>query len=243
MVTRTPHQVDDFVEILQGRGARVEVVPLVQIKSPPDEARLQWAVDSADTFDWLVFTSVNGVASFARRRKKALGVGPQIAAVGPVTSEAVASLLMRPAQLVPPAFSADELARALIDRAGFGERVLVLQAAAASPALGRRLASAGVAAVCVAAYSTIEKAPADLPARLAHVDVVTLASGSAVRSLVGGLERSAHRATALRGKLIACIGAVTEAEARRHGLAVDVIAQPSTAEGLVDALCRYYAVS
>ena len=242
MVTRAADHARELIDLLEGRGATVEVVPLIHIGAPPDEKALQAAIDDADEFAWIVFTSVNGVEAFARRRRHSLGVNPHIAAIGPATSDAVASLLGRPPHVVPTRYVAEAVARALAEAASPGSSVLLVQAADARPVLAHRLRLTRFEVTAVAAYSTVLQAPADLERRIAGVDVVTLASASAVRSLVGALGADAA-ASKLRGRLLACIGPVTETEARRAGMHVELTPQRSTVDGLVEALCRYYAAN
>lgn len=239
MVTRAADHARELIDLLEGRGAVVEVVPLIHMGPPPHERVLQEAIDAADDFAWIVFTSVSGVESFARRRKRTLGVNPHIAAIGPATSEAVATLLGRPPHVVPPRYIAESIAQALVEAASPGSSVLLVQAHDARPVLAHRLKLARFDVTAVAAYSTVLQAPADIDARVAHVDVVTLASASAVRSLIDGLG-SELASSKLRGKLIACIGPITEAEAKRAGLHVELTPERSTVDGLVEALCRYY---
>src|SRR5215472_8979732 len=138
MVTRALEHSGELVDLLEGRGATVFVVPLIRIGPPPDEAALQAAVDVADDYAWIVFTSTSGVEAFAQRRKRALGVNPHIAAVGPATSEAVATLLGRPPHVVPSRFVAEAVADALAEVASGGSNVLVVQAQDARPVLVER---------------------------------------------------------------------------------------------------------
>ena len=240
MVTRAADHSRELIDLLEGRGASVSVVPLIQIGPPPDEAALQTAIDDADDYAWIVFTSVNGVEAFARRRAHALGVNPHIAAVGPATSDAVATLLGRPPHVVPARFVAEAVAEAMADVASPGSSTLVVQAADARPVLAHKLRAARFDVTVVAAYSTTAHAPADFEDRVAGVDVITLASASAVRSLIGALGAQ-DASNKLRGTLLACIGPVTETEARRAGLHVELTPERSTVDGLVEALCRYYA--
>src|SRR5579871_2784610 len=128
MVTRAADHSRELIDLLEGRGASVVVVPLIRIGPPPDERALMSAVERADDFSWIVFTSVNGVEAFARRRRHPLGVNPHIAAVGPATSDAVASLLGRPPHVVPSRFVAEAVVDALREVASPGASVLVVQA-------------------------------------------------------------------------------------------------------------------
>jgi uroporphyrinogen-III synthase len=239
MVTRPAAQSRDLIDLLEGRGASVEVVPLIHIGPPPDAAAFQAAVDEADSFAWIAFTSVNAVEAFARARKRPLGVNPHIAAVGPATSQAVAMHLGRPPHVVPKRFVAEAVAEALAEVASAASTILVVQAEDARPVLVQKLRRARFSVKPVAAYSTVLQPPRDVERFIARVDVITLASPSAVRSLLSGLGK--EPALKLRGRLLACIGPVTEAEARRSGLHVELTAERATIDGIVEALCRYYA--
>lgn len=239
MVTRTADHSAELVDLLQGRGASVTLTPLIQIGPPPDERALQAAIDDADGYAWIVFASRTGVESFARRLRRPLGVGPQIAALGPATSETVALLLGRPPNVVPKRFVAEAVADALIEAAAPKSSILVVQAADSRPVLVQRLRRARFDVTAVAAYTTVAHAPPDLVQLIAETDVITLASASAVRSLVDALGGETA-ASKLVGRLIAYIGPVTETEARRAGLHVELTPERSTVDGIVEALCRYY---
>lgn len=216
------------------------MVPLIGIGPPPSEVALQGAVDRAQTFDWLVFTSAEGVDSFARRRSVPLPVElPKVAAIGTSTARAIEARLSREADLIPPQFSGESLADALIARAPRTERILIVAAHDARPALAARLRAAGFSVEEAAAYSTVELHPPDLENYIAQNDVITLASPSAVKSLVHALGDH-YAAAKLRGKLLACIGPVTLFEARQHGLHVEVVPNSATMASMVEGLCSYY---
>ena len=238
LVTRPSDRASQFEHLLEQRGATVTLLPLIGIGPPPSERHLQDAIDRAHTFDWLVFTSAAGVDSFARRGSLPSGP-PRLAAVGTSTARAIEESLGRNADLVPTEFSGEALADALIAKARTNERILILAAQDARPALAARLRAAGFAVEEVPAYSTIELNPPGLEQYIAQSDVVALASPSAVKSLVRALgERFA--AAKLRGKLLACIGPVTLFEARQSGLHVEVVPESATLAKMVDALCSYY---
>ena len=116
--------------------------------------------------------------------------------------------------------------------------MLFIGARDASPVLVAKLRDAGFTADKVDAYTTVEEPPRDFSVQVRTSDVIVLASPSAVRSLVRGLGPDPN--TALRGKLIACIGPVTLLEARQHGLHVEIIPESATMPAVVEALCQYY---
>lgn len=241
LVTRPADPESDFIALLEERGAAVTSLPLIQIGPPPDERALQTAVDSAERFNWLAFTSAAGVDSFTRHRAQKLPEGvPKIAAVGPATARAIEAALGRTPDLIPAQFSGEALADALLAHGGTIGTILIVQALDAQPGLAARLRNAGNAVTAVAAYSTVEIRPADLEERLTACDVVVLASPSAAHALVHGLGDARAIAT-LRGKLVACIGPVTLLEARQLGLHVEIVPKASTLPALVEALCTYYS--
>src|SRR5579864_5285734 len=85
LVTRPEGQSTDFIRFLEERGARVTSLPLIQIGPPPSERELLDAVNRADAFSWLIFTSAVGVEAFAKRRKQDLPSALRIGAIGPAT--------------------------------------------------------------------------------------------------------------------------------------------------------------
>lgn len=241
LITRTPMQSDELARLLQQRGASVRTIPLIRTGPPPNERELQAAVDAAENFAWLVFSSPNGVRSFSARRAAPLPAHVRVAAVGDATAEAVEEHLGTRDVLRPERFVAEALADTLLGHAAPGSSMLIVQAQDARPALAARLRSAGMHVRTVSGYTTIAAPPADLALRLKDCDVITLASASAVRALVEGLGGPERAALHVRGKLIACLGPVTGREARTRGLHVEIVPQDARVGALVDALCSYYS--
>ena len=239
LVTRARDQSAEFVRSLEQRGAHVTLVPLIRIGPPPDERALQEAIDKADGYDWLVFTSAAGVDAFVQRRQQTLREKLRIAVVGPATKRALLDTLGVRANVMPAQHSASALADAINQHAKAPQSVLLMTARDASPVLAAKLREASHRVDKIDAYTTVEAPPADLEVQVNKSDVVTLASPSAVRALVNGLGGDAAIAK-LRGKLLACIGPVTLFEARERGLYVEIVPGDATIPALIDALCRYY---
>jgi uroporphyrinogen-III synthase len=213
-----------LAEQLEHLGAEVTIVPLIEIR-PAEGRALEDAVDTMSTYDWIVLTSVNGVAAVAQGLQ-ALAGAARVAAVGPVTAASIRE------QGVEPSFVA---ARASEDiAAGLGEirglRVLLPQADLAEPHLADELRSRGAEVDTVVAYRTILVEPpmwGILPLRIA--DAVVLASGSACRSL-------AAAGGAGGGAMLVCIGPKTAKVAREVGLKVGLVADEATSDGIIRAL-------
>jgi uroporphyrinogen-III synthase len=208
---------------LERLGAEVTIVPLIEIR-PAEGRALEDAIDTMSSYDWIVLTSVNGVAAVA---KGLTGVaGSQVAAVGPVTAAAIQELGIEPAFVAKRA--SDDIAEGLGDITG--KRVLLPQADIAEPHLAEELRGRGADVETVVAYRTILVEPpmwGILPLRIA--DAVVLASGSACRSL-------AAAGGAGGGAMLVCIGPKTAKVAREVGLKVGLVADETTADGIIQAL-------
>ncbi len=192
--------------------------------------------DVADpaAYDWVAFTSANGVRHFVSTQRDARVFGPaQVAAVGPATADALAAVGIV-ADLVAPVHSAAGLADALVTAGPRGARVLVPQAAQALPTLVDGLRAAGWSVDPLTVYRTVSASPdAEALDAVARAQVVTFASPSAVQAfdrLVGPEQTPA---------VVASIGPVTSAAVRAAGREVEIEADPHSAAGLVDALVRW----
>lgn len=242
VVTRARTQAGDFAAALEELGAEVVPFPTIRIAPAADPQPLRDAVARAASFDWIVFTSVNGVEAFwaalgeARRDTRALG-GVRVAAIGPATAGALAMRGIR-ADVVPGEYVAEAAAEALLAADELrGTRILLPRADLARAALPERLRAAGADVVEVDAYTTVpDGAGAERVRPLFAddaVDAVTFTASSTVRNFVRLL--GPHVGTAA----VACIGPITAATARALGMRVDVEAEEYTIPGLTAALVAH----
>jgi uroporphyrinogen III methyltransferase/synthase len=214
-------------------------------RPPPDAAALDRAVQAAGTYDWIVFTSVNGVRVFFERMA-ALGgdvralASARIAAIGPETAAELERRLLRPA-VVPAEYRAEGLLDALGEGDLRGRRVLLPRAAGARAILPDTLRARGAHVDEVIAYAAV--APADADAEglrnaltAGAIDAITFTSSSTVRNFAALAGAAPSRRSRAPRPLVACIGPVTAETAREVGLRVDVIAPTYTAAALADAL-------
>ena len=249
VVTRAIEQADATADILGALGARPILFPTIEIADPPDWNQVDAAVAALDTFDWVVFTSVNAATTFLDhlfelgRDVRAFG-SVRIACLGPVTADAVAGYALR-ADLVPREATSPALAREMTSSCNLkGKRILLPRSDIAREELPRLLAEAGAEAVHVTTYIT-RTAASPSPETLEQVrrgecDVVTFTSPSTVCGFVEIV--GAEDVASLRDKtLFAAIGPVSASAARQAGIEVAVEATDHTMEGLIDALCEYYA--
>lgn len=248
LVTRPPSGGAAFAEALRALGAEPVLAPAIDVRVLEDTTALDLALRRLGTYDWVVFTSANGVRH-AWSRLEALGLDaaledgehgrrpgvPRVAAIGPATAAALERRGVRP-DYVPPEYVAEALASGL--PIGAGARVLCLRADLARPALREILTRRGAHVDDVTAYRTVpQRAPEgahDGGAQGAPpaVDVVTFTSPSTVRGHVARFG-APPAATA-----IVCIGPVTARAARELGLDVRAVAERYTVDGLLDALRR-----
>ncbi len=217
VVTRAEHQSEGLAAAFERAGARVELLPLLEVVPPADPRPLERAAADLASYDWLVFTSANAVEAFLPLTGP-LRSGLRIAAVGPATAAALRAFGSEP-HLTARKAEAEGLAADLAPRIA-GKRVLLPQAADARPALLQELKEAGAEAVAVVAYD--KRLPPDAPARAAElfattpIGWVTFTSPRIVRHFVELLGESWERR---KGELRAVsIGPVTSAELRRYGV-------------------------
>ena len=238
VVTRPARQAATLVARLEALGAEVVQAPAIRIEPPESWAPLDEARARMDSYDWIVFTSVNGVEVFYERA----GTMPAVryAAIGPATAEAIAERGAR-AEVVPEHFIAEALFEALSEHTDVkGQKFLLPRAHIAREALPNLLRAAGATVDVVAAYCTLpatkEIARAVKLVREGIVDAVTFTSGSTVRAFFDGADE-AVRARAVS----ASIGPITTAALRAERVEPQIEAERYTTEGLVDAIRSHFS--
>ena len=233
VVTRAREQASELSARLTALGATVLELPAIRI-TPID-----FTVPELSQFEWVIFTSANGVDAFFDRGLTPLSLDARalapvrIAVIGPGTAGALARRGLR-ADLVPERFVAESLLDAFPAGAG---RVLLARAVVARDVLPEGLAAKGSEVEVLAVYRT-EPAPPDPDAldrvRAGDVDVITFTSSSTVDNFcdaVGPVLPDPQ-------PLVVSIGPVTSQTARDHGLRVDAEADPHTIDGLLEVLVR-----
>jgi uroporphyrinogen-III synthase len=275
LVTRTREQASHLSKLLQASGAIPVEFPTIRIVPPQDWSLLDTALKrlyfseqehqqaASRPYDWLVFTSANGV-HICLERLISLGYDPRalknvrVATIGPATAAALATYGIT-ADLVPGEYIAESVAAALIDDARqrgttiAGQHLLLARAAEARKVLVTELQAAGAIVDEVAAYYTLAVAGDDERGqeivrllRERQLDILTFTSSSTVRNFVSWLKDCTQATPASSGDLaslldqltIASIGPITSQTARDLGLHVDVEARKFTIDGLVEALIQ-----
>lgn len=238
VVTRAGDQASSVVHALRARGAEPLLVPTIEIGEPADGgAALRAAAASVGTYDWVVLTSTNGADRFLRELRDGRDLaGVKLAAIGSATAEAIARHHLV-ADLVPEEYVAESLLAAFpAPAAGDRGRVLLARAATAREVLPDGLRALGWDVDVVEAYRT-HRTEIGEETRMAvlDADVVTFTSSSTVDNYVRTMN------TVETPPVVACIGPVTAATARAHGMHVDVEATEYTLPGLVSAIEAHFS--
>lgn len=243
VVTRPARQAGPMVERLSDLGARVLLQPAIEIAPAPDAEAVDRAIERLGSFDWVVFSSRNGVDSWlsalGERGLDARAFGKaKVAAIGPATVEALDAWRLK-ADLCPGVYDADALAEALRSQVA-DKRVLLVRASRGRETLAEQLGEAGAHVEQVVAYESrdVSEADAGVLAEIAggRVDWITATSSAIARSLTRLLGPSiAQCPTPPR---IVAISPLTAGALAEAGLPADAVANEATGDGVVGALLR-----
>lgn len=238
LVTRARDQASALVDKIRALGGEAVETPSIEVKPLADFNELDHALANITQYDWVVFTSANGVRAVARRLEDLRSnldilASRRVAAIGPATAQTLSQLGVR-VDFVPSKFLGAQIAVELPIQ--HGQEALLLRADIASDELSRGLAARGVAVKDVDAYRTV--APPRAPIDLTQVDAATFTSSSTVRNFVAMLDKNGRDNLA---KIpVICIGPVTAETAQSLGLRVAEVAAEHTVDGLVRVLVKHY---
>ncbi|WP_424768122.1 uroporphyrinogen-III C-methyltransferase [Paenibacillus sp. sgz302251] len=252
LVTRARAQASDLADQIEALGGEPCEFPVIETREPSDEAvlhALQAALQDAERYQWLMFTSVNGVDYFFQwLRKFQIDIrkfhAAKIAAVGPKTAEA---LTMRglTVQELPVKFHAEGLLEQLESELKEGELVLLPRGDLAREVLPRELKAKGLIPTEIDVYETVLAEGQDELAlewlREKEIHMITFTSSSTVTNLLELLKRSgiADPVELLSDIPIASMGPITSKTIADAGLQVTIEAEASTLDGLVKAILNY----
>ncbi len=250
VVTRSREQAGELIDMLEERGAEAIPAPTIRIAPPEDGEPLDRACASAGSFDWIVFTSANGVDHFMRRLLALADVrelkGVRLCAIGPSTASRLQRYGIR-VDLMPPEFRTEAIVQALKELGPIaGTRFLLPRADIARDVLADELRAAGAEVVDVTTYRTVTGAADrdsdyDVYRMLLdrQIDAVTFTSASTVRNFatIFGREQAADL---LRTTVVASIGPVTAEAAQQLDIRTTVMPERYTIPDLVDALVEHF---
>jgi uroporphyrinogen III methyltransferase/synthase len=244
VVTRTRKQASALSNKLRALGAHVIGLPTIRIEPPSNLREFAELVQDAHVYDWIVFTSANGVEAFfdiffkLYDDTREIG-GVRIAAIGPATAQRVKDFHLH-VDLQPEEFVAEAVVREFKKQGSIeNERVLVVRAETARDVLPKELSAAGAIVDEAFAYRTVpetrDTSGAQRQLAQGGADLITFTSSSTVENFLAlGLPWP-------KGMRIASIGPITSKTVRDHGLEVDVEARRHDIDGLVQAITELFA--
>jgi uroporphyrinogen-III synthase len=240
LVTRPQEQAATFIQALREIGADPISLPMIAIRGLQDQTELDRVLTQLARYDWLILTSANA-ADVVLARLAALGIGAlpknlRVAAIGPKTAARLAAGGIHP-DFIPGQYIAEAILPGLGDLRD--RRVLLPLADIAPDTLPEAINASGGIVETVTAYRTIPTSlgPDGLALLRAGVDVITFTSGSTVRNFVSLLQNAGLDPLNLpESPKVACIGPKTAKIAQDLGFTVDIVADPHTTDGLVQAI-------
>ncbi|MCK5163579.1 MAG: uroporphyrinogen-III C-methyltransferase [Desulfobacula sp.] len=247
VITRARAQASDLVSMLTRLGAQCIEIPTIQIVPPKDLNPLKQCIKNINNYDWLIFTSVNGVKFFFDTLfdmggdVRALG-HLKFACIGPVTKERLKDFGII-SDILPETYRAESVIDAFSTVEIKDKKVLLPRAKTARTILPEELTNMGARVDEVTAYETRlnDDRKEELISLLKknEIDAVTFTSSSTVSNFMSLLE-SKDAKKLLKNIVTACIGPITADTARALNIEPDIEAREYTIQGLVDSLLTYY---
>jgi uroporphyrinogen III methyltransferase/synthase len=246
VVTRTRKQASVLSGKLRALGAHVIELPTIRIEPPSDLREFAELVQDAHIYDWIVFTSANGVEAFFNiffklyDDAREIG-GARIAAIGPATAQRVRDFHLH-VDLQPEEFVAEDVVRVFKQQGSIENlKILLVRAEKARDLLPKELSALGAIVDQAFAYRTVPETRDTSGARrqLAEdgADLITFTSSSTVENFLAlGLPWP-------KGMQVASIGPITSRTARDNGLKVDIEARRHDIDGLVQAIREFFEKS
>ena len=241
VITRPDEQSGELRALLNGNGARPISFPTIRIVPPNSFDDLDKAIGNLNKYNWIVFTSVNGVKFFFKRlgdlKKDVRDLkGIRICAIGPATAGAVEKLGIR-VDIIPDDYIAEAVLEKFRGQEIGGRNILLPRAEIARDVIPEGLSKLGANVDVVIAYRTVnsrrDKKKLYELIDQGKVDVITFTSPSTVINFLNIMEDDMHLPEHIK---IACIGPVTAAAAEKLGLKVDIVSKTYTVSGLVEAI-------
>jgi len=250
VITRARGQAGEFSQLLRNYGARVIEFPTIEIVPPDSWKGVDRAIDNLETYDWLIFTSTNGVKYLfdrlrLKKRRLAEFKDLRFCAIGPRTAQEIEKAGVK-VDIVPEQYYAEALAGRFRVEQLKGRRILLARAKKARDLLPRELRKLGARVDVVEVYQT--KAPNISGQEIERVfqenkiDVITFTSSSTVENFLQLYEENVGLTPPLAGVAIAAIGPVTVNTLQKRGIAPHIIPKSFTVRALTEAIVDYFTV-
>jgi uroporphyrinogen III methyltransferase/synthase len=248
LMTRAKEQAGELAVRLTAYGAEPVEAPTIKIIAPLDWKPVDQAISEIRTYNWIIFTSVNGVSRFmtrlmARGLDSRCLAGRRLCCIGPRTAQELEKFGVR-ADVVPADYQAEGVLAALNRQDLKALRILIPRAEVARELLPDELRAAGAHVDVVPVYRTLtpdRDSGEWLQELMDHrIHVVTFTSSSTVRNFVAMLGGEEAVKPLLQSATIACIGPITAKTAEEYGLTVSIMPSENTIPALADAIAHHY---
>lgn len=247
LVTRPRAQAPALSNLLAEQGAEPIECPTIEIRPPESWAQVDEAIRDLSTYDWVIFTSVNGVQAFMGRlwfhQKDARSLAnARVCCIGPRTKEEAARWGLV-ADLVPKEFQAEGILESLGALGMKGQRILIPRAKVAREILPEQLAEMGAYVRVVHGYQSVPPESEHEPIwdrfRNQDIQYLTFTSSSTVKNFCQLFVDRQEMHNLIQHSIVACIGPITAQTVQDEGLSVDIVAAENTVPALVDAIVAH----
>jgi uroporphyrinogen III methyltransferase/synthase len=247
LITRARDQAGVFTSGLKELGAEVIELPTIEIVPPVSWRGLDRAIDQIASYDWLIFTSANGVNFFCQRwkekNKDRLPPSLKICAIGPATAYQLSEKGIE-VHYTPKEFVAEAILKGFEKSILKGKRILLARAKEARDVLPDGLRRMGARVDVVEAYRTVKpkggsKRLRDLLTK-GKIDAITFTSSTTVNYFVE-LLKNEDLQKLLKDRIIACIGPITARTAKHWKMRVHIQPKEYTIPALTQAIVKYFA--
>ncbi|CAG9619526.1 uroporphyrinogen-III synthase [Sutcliffiella rhizosphaerae] len=231
LITRSKEQASYFSRQVQELGGTSLEVPLIQFQFPSNQAELKKEItQNISSFEWIVFTSVNGVKFFYELYQGKLP--NKTAAVGKKTKEALL-LLGNEVDIIPEKYSAEDLVEMFAQWEP--SSILLIQGNLARPILRDELAKLGYNVKQIVVYENRLSIPEEKECTIvkeANIDLYTFTSPSTVHNFI--------KIFGLPEGPVAAIGPITKQALEKAGIQVDICPQEYTVDGLIQNILQFF---
>lgn len=241
LVTRAREQASVLSEQIEALGGEALEAPMISVREPENKTPLQDAIQTIESYDWIIFTSVNGVKFFfdemkqLKRDIRALGQ-TKICAIGPKTKALLEDKGLF-VEAMPEVFRAEAVAELLKEKMDTPGKILLPRSNLGREVLVSELQKLGHSVNDVVSYETVRS---DFPGtslkeylKEKTIQIITFTSSSTVKNFMDLID---HDLSLVQGVTIASIGPITSETAQKLGLTVDIEAETYTISGLIDAI-------
>jgi uroporphyrinogen III methyltransferase / synthase len=247
VVTRAREQASGFIKLLRKAGADCIEMPTIKISPPEDNQPLEKSIDDINSFDWVIFTSVNGVKFFFetlyKKGKDVRILGHlKFACIGPVTKEKLQEFGII-CDVLPETYKAESVVKAFSDKNIDGKQILIPRAKEARAVLPEELKKMGAIVNEVTTYVTsLADSGRDTLIQMLEkneIDIVTFTSSSTVQNFTELIPADKFEQL-IKNPTTACIGPITEKTAVSLGFNPEIVPEEYTIDGLMNSILQYF---